>query len=84
MVLYIQTVYDQGTLLRSRNALVKSKEMAATLTLEAVEKQSCAMGAQVFDIGLFDPNAAAGSDAPASVESRHVASLRFLATLEKR
>src|ERR1700674_5674629 len=32
--------------------------MAVTLTLEAVEKQSCAMGAQVFDIGLFDPNAA--------------------------
>ncbi len=64
MVLYIQSVYDQGTLLRSRNALVKSKEMAATLTLEAVEKQSCAMGAQVFDIGLFDPNAAAGAMLP--------------------
>jgi hypothetical protein len=58
MVLYIQTVYDQGTLLRSWNALVKSKEMAANLTLEAVKKQSCAMGAQLFDIGLFDPNAA--------------------------
>jgi hypothetical protein len=58
MVLYIQIVYDQGTLLRSSSALVKSKEMAATLTLEAVEKQSCAMGAQVFDVGLFDPNAA--------------------------
>ena len=58
MVLYIQTVYDQGTLLRSWNALVKSKEMAANLTLEAVKKQSCAMGAQCFDIGLFDPNAA--------------------------
>src|SRR3984893_8042825 len=58
MVLYIQVVYDQGTLLRSWNALVKSKEMAANLTLEAVKKQSCAMGAQLFDIGLFDPNAA--------------------------
>jgi len=61
MVLYIQTVYDQGTLLRLRNALVKSKEMTTTITLEAVEKQSCAMGAQVFDIGLFDPNAEAGA-----------------------
>ena len=58
MVLYIQIVYDQGTLLRSWNALVKSKEMAANLTLEAVKKQSCAMGSQLFDIGLFDPNAA--------------------------
>jgi hypothetical protein len=58
MVLYIQSVYDQGTLLRSWNALVKSKEMAANLTIEAVKKQSCAMGAQFFDIGLFDPNAA--------------------------
>lgn len=38
--------------------------MAATLTLEAVEKQSCAMGAQVFDIGLFDPNAAEGAMLP--------------------
>jgi hypothetical protein len=57
MVLYIQIVYDQGTLLRSWNALVKSKEMAANLTIEAVKKQSCAMGAQLFDIGLFDPNA---------------------------
>ena len=60
MVLYIQIVYDQGTLLRSWNALVKSKEMATTLTLEAVEKQRCAMGALLFDIGLFDPNAAEG------------------------
>jgi hypothetical protein len=58
MVLYIQIIYDQGTLLRSWNALVKSKEMTANLTLEAVKKQSCAMGAQLFDIGLFDPNAA--------------------------
>ncbi len=64
MVLYIQTVYDQGTLLRSWIALVKSKEMATTLTLEAVEKQSCAMGAQVFDIGLFDPSAAEGAMLP--------------------
>ena len=64
MVLYIQTVYDQGTLLRSRKALVKSKEMAATLTLEAVEKQICAMGAQAFEIGLFDPNAAEGAMLP--------------------
>jgi hypothetical protein len=30
MVLYIQTVDDQGTLLRPWNALVKSKEMATT------------------------------------------------------
>ena len=64
MVLYIQTVYDQGTLLRSWIALVKSKEMAATLTLEAVEKQSCAMDAQCFDIGLFDPNAAEAAMLP--------------------
>src|SRR6266852_5969051 len=64
MVLYIKTVYDQGTLLRSWIALVKSKEMATTLTLEAVEKQSCAMGAQVFDIGLFDPSAAEGAMLP--------------------
>jgi hypothetical protein len=64
MVLYIQTVYDQGTLLRSWNALVKSKEMAANLTLEAVKKQSCAMGAQFFDIGLFDPNAAEAAMLP--------------------
>ena len=40
------------------------KEMAATLTLEAVEKQSCAMDAQLFDIGLFDPNAAEGAMLP--------------------
>jgi DNA primase RepB-like protein len=64
MVLYVHTVYDQGTLLRSCNALVKSKEMAATLTFEAVEKQSCAMGVQVFEIGLFDPNAAEGAMLP--------------------
>jgi hypothetical protein len=64
MVLYIQIVYDQGTLLRSWNALVKSKEMAANLTLEAVKKQSCAMGAQFFDIGLFDPNAAEAAMLP--------------------
>src|SRR6202521_6370754 len=38
--------------------------MAVTLTLEAVEKQSCAMGAQVFEIGLFDPNAAEGAMLP--------------------
>jgi len=38
--------------------------MAATLTLEAVEKQSCAMGVQLFDVGLFDPNAAEGAMLP--------------------
>ena len=41
--------------------LSSQKEMATSLTLEAVEKQSCAMGAQLFDIGLFDPNAAEGA-----------------------
>jgi hypothetical protein len=45
-------------------ALVKSKEMTTTLTLEAVEKQSRAMRARVFDIGLFDPNAADGAMLP--------------------
>ena len=64
MVLYIQIVYDQGTLLRLWNALVKSKEMATNLTLEAVKKQSRAMGAQCFDIGLFDPNAAEAAMLP--------------------
>jgi hypothetical protein len=44
--------------------LSSQKEMAATLTLEAVQKQSCAMGAQVFNIGLFDPNAAEGAMLP--------------------
>jgi DNA primase RepB-like protein len=44
--------------------LSSQKEMAATLTLEEVEKQSCAMGAQLFDIGLFDPNAAEGAMLP--------------------
>jgi len=44
--------------------LSSQKEMAATLTLEEVEKQSCAMGAQLFDIGLFDPNAAKGAMLP--------------------
>jgi hypothetical protein len=42
-------------------SLSSQKEMAATLTLEAVEKQSRAMGVQVFEIGLFDPNAAEGA-----------------------
>ena len=64
MVLYIQIAYDQGTLLRSWDALVKSKEMTANLTLEAVKKQSCAMGAQFFDIALFDPNAAEAAMLP--------------------
>jgi hypothetical protein len=45
-------------------ALSSQKEMAATLALEAVEKQSCAMGVQVFEIGLFDPNAAEGTMLP--------------------
>jgi hypothetical protein len=38
--------------------LSSQKEMTAPLTLGAVEKPSRAMGAQVFDIGLFDPTAA--------------------------
>jgi hypothetical protein len=38
--------------------LSSQKEMAVNLTPEAMEKQSCAMGVQVFEIGLFDPNAA--------------------------
>ena len=38
--------------------------MTISLTLEAVAKQSRAMGAKVFDIGLFDPNAAKGAMLP--------------------
>jgi hypothetical protein len=44
--------------------LSSQKEMTTTLTLEAVQKQSRAMGAKVFDIGLFDPNAAKGAMLP--------------------
>jgi hypothetical protein len=44
--------------------LSSQKEMATTLTFEAVEKQSRAMGAKVFDIGLFNPNAAKGAMLP--------------------
>jgi hypothetical protein len=38
--------------------------MTTTRTLEAVEKQSSAMGAKAFEIGLFDPNAARGAMLP--------------------
>ena len=39
----IHIVYGQGTLLRPRRALVKSKEMAIALTFDAVEEQSRAL-----------------------------------------
>ncbi len=38
--------------------LSSQKRMTTTRTPEAVEKQSRAMGAKAFEIGLFDPNAA--------------------------
>jgi hypothetical protein len=38
--------------------------MTTTRTLEAVMKQSSAMGAKAFEIGLFDPNAARGAMLP--------------------
>src|SRR5580700_8959583 len=38
--------------------------MTTTRTLEAVEKQSSAMDAKAFEIGLFDPNAARGAMLP--------------------
>ena len=61
MVLYIQSIYEYGTLLLPRNALVKSKKQMTTIsTSEAVEKQSKAMGTKAFEIGLFDPRAAQG------------------------
>ena len=41
----------------ARGVPLSSQKMAAPLTLEAVEKQSCAIGVQVFDVGLFDPKA---------------------------
>jgi hypothetical protein len=44
--------------------LSSQKEMITTPTLEAVERQSRAMGAQVFDIGIFDPNATEGAMLP--------------------
>ena len=44
--------------------LSSQKEMTISLTLEAVAKQSRAMCAKVFDIGLFDPNAARGGMLP--------------------
>jgi hypothetical protein len=61
MVLYIQGIYEYGTLLLPRSALVKSKkQMTTIITPEAVEKQSKAMGTKAFEIGLFDPRAAQG------------------------
>src|SRR5467141_4599611 len=38
--------------------------MTTTRTFEAVVKQSRAMGAKAFEIGLFDPNAAEGAMLP--------------------
>src|SRR5271166_4058698 len=38
--------------------------MTTTRTFEAVMKQSSAMGAKAFEIGLFDPNAARGAMLP--------------------
>src|SRR5487761_1379202 len=65
MVLYIQSVNDCGTLLRPSRALVKSKKQMTTIsTPEAVEKQSRAMCATAFEVGLFDPNAAHGAMLP--------------------
>ena len=61
MVLYIQGIYEYGTLVLPRSALVKSKKQMTTIsTPEAVEKQSKAMGTKAFEIGLFDPRAAQG------------------------
>ncbi len=61
MVLYIQSIYEYGTLLLPSSALVKSKkQMTTIITPEAVEKQSKAMGTKAFEIGLFDPRAAQG------------------------
>src|SRR5271157_3480144 len=65
MVLYIQLSNNQGTLLRPERALVKiKKQMTTTRTFEAVVKQSSAMGAKAFEIGLFDPKAARGAMLP--------------------
>jgi len=45
--------------------LVKlKKQMTTNRTFEAVVKQSSAMGAKTFEIGLFDPNAAQGAMLP--------------------
>jgi hypothetical protein len=64
--------------------LSSQKEMTAPLTLGAVEKPSRAMGAQVFGIGLFDPNAAEGTMPPRVRDlDTFVRSLRFLVALEK-
>jgi hypothetical protein len=44
--------------------LSSQKQMTPTSTPEAVAKQSRAMGAKAFEIGLFDPNAAQGAMLP--------------------
>src|SRR6266404_1634433 len=41
--------------------LSSQKQMTAAFTSGAVERQSRAMGAKAFEIGLFDPNAKQGS-----------------------
>jgi len=44
--------------------LSSQKQMTTTRTQEAVEKQSRAMCAKTFEVGLFDPNAAHGAMLP--------------------
>ncbi len=44
--------------------LSSQKQMTTTCTSEAVGKQSRAMSAKAFEIGLFDPNAAQGAMLP--------------------
>jgi hypothetical protein len=55
-VLYVYSIYDGATFLRSISELVKGEIMATQNTDEAVQLQVAAMHAEVFEIGLFDPN----------------------------
>lgn len=55
-MLYVYSIYDGATFLRSIPELVKGEIMATKNTNEAVRLQVAAMHAEVFEIGLFDPN----------------------------
>jgi RepB DNA-primase from phage plasmid len=54
MVLYVYSIFDEGEFYASGEKLSRGKIMATKNTTEAVDLQTAAMHAEVYEIGLFD------------------------------